>query len=123
MAHRWTDADAIKLIELYKTYHFLWDSNHRLYKNHMARTKAYESIMEQMNKPNITVQDIRCKIKNLRSSYYQEVKKVSRAQDLGLEYTPTLPWFDYVKDIMDTVVHHQTVNLMPTFTCLFIITY
>ncbi|XP_053604231.1 uncharacterized protein LOC128671608 [Plodia interpunctella] len=100
---RWSDEETKNLIELYKSYTFLWDSSRKMYKKGQMRNYAYIDILNTMGKPGLTIRDIRCKIKNLRSAYYQEIKKRSAVENAGKEYVSGLSWFDSFNDIMEII--------------------
>ncbi|KAM3967314.1 uncharacterized protein ACR2FA_011653 [Aphomia sociella] len=104
--YRWTEQETVHLVELYKTFPFLWDARHKLYKNSIARNCAYEMILEKLENSEITIMDIKIKIKNLRSSYYHELRKINKFRSEGRAYTPSHTikvWFTKFKSIMDQV--------------------
>ncbi|XP_060801874.1 uncharacterized protein LOC132902084 [Amyelois transitella] len=103
MPMRWSEEETKKLINLYKKYPFLWDSSDKMYTQTRARKLAYEQIIRGMNKPNLTIKDIRCKVKNLRTAYYQDLKKKSTFESLGKKYKSNLPWFTSLHGIMEVI--------------------
>ncbi|XP_059049667.1 uncharacterized protein LOC131844732 [Achroia grisella] len=100
---RWTEHDTIQLIELYKTFPYLWDTRNKLYKSMVARNCAYEQILRKMDDPELTISDIKKKIKNLRSCYYQELRKVHKYKLEGRAYTPVMVWFTKFQEVMQAV--------------------
>lgn len=101
-AARWGERDTLKLIELYKKYRFLWDYESDLYKNTAARKKAFERILMQLDIPGVTVADVRSKIKNLRTSFFQEKRKLAIAKSNNKIIKP-LRWFNAFKSIMNSI--------------------
>ncbi|CAG9795096.1 unnamed protein product [Diatraea saccharalis] len=94
---RWSEEETIKLIQLYRSFQYLWDKNAELYKNGVMRKRAYDAIVQQMSIPRLTARDVRCKIKNLRSSYYHELRKMEKA---GSEKVVGRQWFNAFKPVM-----------------------
>lgn len=72
---RWGDEKTFIFISLYRELPCLWNVSSPLYKNKIARENAYESLLEQMHDPNLNTKFIKNKMKNLRSTYHQELKK------------------------------------------------
>ncbi|XP_026497483.2 uncharacterized protein LOC113401686 [Vanessa tameamea] len=97
MAERFSDSQMLKLVEIYRDYECLWNVTSALYKNHDARQSAYKQIAEKLNISGISDKDIPKKIKNLRSSYYQELKKIEKStrseSDRDSVYKPKVSWF------------------------------
>ncbi|KAJ8717066.1 hypothetical protein PYW08_005465 [Mythimna loreyi] len=108
MSVHFTEADMARLVEIYKDYDCLWDMKHEYYKDRDARQAAYNEIAEKLNIPNLNSKDIPNKIKNLRSSYYQEIKKVRRSVRLGGSiYHPKVSWFPTVDSILKPFRHER----------------
>ncbi|KAJ8717683.1 hypothetical protein PYW07_005613 [Mythimna separata] len=108
MSVHFTEADMARLVELYKDYDCLWDMKHDFYKDRDARQAAYNEIAEKLNIPNLKSTDIPNKIKNLRSSYYQEIKKVRRSVRLGGSvYQPRVSWFSTLDSILKPFRHER----------------
>ncbi|XP_061382745.1 uncharacterized protein LOC133320056 [Danaus plexippus] len=97
MTERFSDSQMLKLVEIYRDYDCLWNVTSALYKNHDARQSAYKQIAEKLNISGISDKDIPKKIKNLRSSYYQELKKIEKStrseSDRDSVYKPKVSWF------------------------------
>ncbi|XP_030564709.1 uncharacterized protein LOC115765339 [Drosophila novamexicana] len=89
---RFTDERHMKFVELYSREPCLWNRRPYLWG---ARNAAYKRIQLGINaetEPNensITLQGVKMKIKNMRTGYHQELKKI-RANP---RYTPKIPWF------------------------------
>ena len=65
------------------------------------RQRAIEAIMQAMGREEFGVTEVKQKIKNIRSTYNQEVQK-SKASGTSPDdvYKPTVKWFDVVDQIM-----------------------
>ncbi|XP_047536684.1 uncharacterized protein LOC125070772 [Vanessa atalanta] len=104
MAERFSDSQMLKLVEIYRDYECLWNVTSALYKNHDARQSAYKQIAEKLNISGISDKDIPKKIKNLRSSYYQELKKIEKSIRSGSDrdsvYKPKVSWFSIADGIL-----------------------
>lgn len=108
MVTRWSERDTLKLIHLYKSYEFLWDKDTELYKNIYARKQAYDAIVNEMQIPDLTAQDVRSKIKNLRTSYYQELRKIASCK-ANNKPPKQVKWFLAFKSVMGNVSHDPGV--------------
>lgn len=80
------------------------------------RVAAFEYIVKVMNIPSFTVNDVPKKIRSFRSTYNQELLKVSKSQKSGADdddvYSPTVKWFDD----MDYIMKNSNVADRPTIT-------
>ena len=67
------------------------------YKNKNNRQAAIENIIEEMGIPGFGIVEVKNKIKNLRSTYNQEVLKIKKSAKSGSGsedlYTPPMKWF------------------------------
>ncbi|KAL4153005.1 hypothetical protein QTP88_000838 [Uroleucon formosanum] len=76
MTHKWNEDTTLKFVEEYRQHECLWNIHYNLYKNKQARDAAYTSIASVMNIPDFGIAEVKTKIKNLRSTYSQELKKI-----------------------------------------------
>lgn len=112
MTH-FTEPEMQKLAEIYKDYDCLWDIRHKFYKSREVRQNAYEQMLKRLNIPGLTLKDIPKKIKNFRSSYYQELKRIRNslnAGDEGKVYTPKVSWFSLADEYLSSIWserHHK----------------
>lgn len=80
--------------------------------------QAFENILKKMQKEDFGIQDAKQKIKNLRSTYNQEVKKIKKSAKSGAKtrdvYVPTVKWFPVLEPIMkkDKGTAETTNNLV-----------
>ncbi|KAH8373719.1 hypothetical protein KR200_003305, partial [Drosophila serrata] len=102
---RFSDERTLKFVELYGREPCLWNKRPYLRR---ARNAAYRRIQAGINADTepmeslITIQGIRIKIKNLRTSYHQELKKIRTIPG----YSPKAPWFSplhkFLYEFVDT---------------------
>jgi len=86
MSNKWSENTTINFVEEYMNHECLWNVNNPLYKNKQCRDSAYSTLAETMNMSGFGVPEVKTKIKNLRSTYSQELKKylIRKNPDLGL---------------------------------------
>lgn len=113
---RWSEKQSCTFVSLYKDFDCLWNVFDPSYKNRGMRTAAFEYIVKVMNIPSFTVNDVPKKIRSFRSTYNQELLKVSKSQKSGADdddvYYPTVKWFDD----MDYIMKNSNVADRPTMT-------
>ncbi|XP_022126849.2 uncharacterized protein LOC111001302 [Pieris rapae] len=106
---RWSEKTTQDFIRMYLKNECLWNTNHADYKLKHRRDKAYASLSEEFNaytKIHLSTTEIKIKIKNLRSTYMQEVNKVLQKSSPEFIYKPSLVWFDE----MDRCLKHTYVR-------------
>ncbi|XP_034174686.2 uncharacterized protein LOC117601680 [Osmia lignaria lignaria] len=131
---KWNNHQMMTFIHLYESHPCLWKSDLSDYKNRDKRQSALENIVAEMNIPNFTLVECKNKIKNLRSHYCQELKKIKNSMKSGAGseevYKPSLPWFAALDSFLQPLVtqktvsnleqqstsHESTVYAQPTFT-------
>lgn len=111
MSDRLSDSQMLKLVEIYQDYDCLWNVTSKLYRNRDARESAYKQIAERLNITGISNKDIPKKIKNLRSSYYQELKRIEASTRSGASqdsvYKPKVSWFTTADGFLRTFRNNQ----------------
>ncbi|EDW00867.1 GH20783 [Drosophila grimshawi] len=109
MPFRFTDERHMKFVELYRREPCLW--NRRPYLNG-ARNAAYRRIQLGINaeaditENHLTLEGVKMKIKNMRTGYHQELKKI-RANP---EYKPKIPWFAPLHSFVAQFVDKKSEN-------------
>lgn len=97
MAGKWDSETTVKFVQEYKLHECLWNFKSPKYKSKQLRETAYKNIVNIMNLPGFGVPEVKTKIKNLRSTYCQEKKKIlnSKRSGAGNEaiYSPNIKWF------------------------------
>ncbi|XP_064555357.1 adenylate cyclase, terminal-differentiation specific [Drosophila montana] len=82
-----------EFLEAYRRQPCLYNSLLDTYKNRVAREEAYEAIIRTLKIPQLTVLDIKLKIKSVRTVYTKELRILMREKELGRCYEPKLFWF------------------------------
>lgn len=94
---RWSEETTIKFVEEYRARPCLWNIKLAVYKNKSARDTALKEIEELMGIESFGINEIKNKIKNLRSTYAQEKKKIKDSKKSGAGtdevYVPHIKWF------------------------------
>ncbi|KAL1516373.1 hypothetical protein ABEB36_000292 [Hypothenemus hampei] len=89
-----------------KSYPCLYNPKNRFYSNKHARADALNKIKEDMNISQLTVEDIKTKINNIRSQISHELKKTRGSSKSGLgtdeRYEP-IWWFDLAQFLIPFV--------------------
>jgi len=73
---KWTEDDTYKFVGLYHDYECLWNMSSANYKNKHMHQRA---IMQAMGREEFGVTEVKQKIKNIRSTYNQEVQKIQKS--------------------------------------------
>lgn len=96
-------------MELYEDAECLWNFRHALYKNKNARDAASRNIILQLGIPGFDTNDLKNTIKNIRSTYTQELCKIKRAIKSGMspdeEYVSHLLWFKTANRFLQKVIN------------------
>lgn len=112
MSTRWNDEVMLKFVNLYKENQCLWQTHHPKYKNKETRNASIQYIVDEMAIPEFGVADCKNKIKNLRSHYCQELKKIQESKNSGANpddiYQPSVPWFGTVDRFLRRYVQQSS---------------
>ncbi|KAH8245336.1 hypothetical protein KR032_009100 [Drosophila birchii] len=90
-------------LEAYRRQPCLYNSVLDTYKNRVSREKAYEAIIKALKIPQLTVVDIKLKIKSVRTVYSKELRIWMREKELGRCYEPKLFWFKLADSFLRSV--------------------
>lgn len=130
MTNRWTSEQNVKFMKLYKDQTNLWNCLDPTYKNRVLRKASLEHIRMELGL--IDTNEVTKKIKNLRSTYNQEILKIEKSKKSrsGTDeiYKPSIKWFDsmdYIMKIINLKEEQTTSNLVSIlilYSILFIIT-
>lgn len=129
---KWRESDTIRFVELYEKAECLWNFRHPVYKNRNARDQAIQNIIKEMNLPgkqskkinskaklllitDFGVNELKNKIKNIRSTYQQEVNKIRRSKqnfdgDIMEEYKTNLAWFPIADRFLKGVINSTKIT-------------
>lgn len=83
MSTKWDYKTTIKFIQEYKSHDCLWDFKSLSYRNKHMRESTYRNIVTAMVIEGFGVPEIKIKIKNIRSTYSREMKKIKESKKSG----------------------------------------
>lgn len=85
----------LNIIETYKDMPFLWDKEHKDYKNREVRNEGHKVLLEMYKgwDSNATLKCLTKKIDNLRTNHLKELKKVYIVTNIFIKYLPSLFFF------------------------------
>jgi hypothetical protein len=85
------------VLDLLSNQECVWDVKSERYRNLNIRDKALEEMVKELNIPDLTPEDMKLKIKSIRSRYSSELGKVLKSEKSGASrddiYVPKLFWF------------------------------
>ncbi|VVD03662.1 uncharacterized protein LOC126965476 [Leptidea sinapis] len=125
---RWNENVTVDFVKVYLKNECLWKPNHPDYKCRVRRIQAYEDIAADFKASTnilLTIPEIKMKIKNLRSTYMQEVHKILQKSTPKYIYVPSLVWFEEMDKCLKNIISvnrvtsNQTMlanNIMPEET-------
>jgi len=94
----------MQFVALYRDAECLWKINSEIYKDRNARDEALKHICNEMGINGFGIREVAQKIKNIRSAYYQEIKKINNSKKSGAStddiYQPKVPWFTIVHSFL-----------------------
>lgn len=103
--------EVLRFINLYRSHELLWNMNISLYRRNDLKIKAYESISAEMK---MSVEDVKKKIKSLRTAYSAEKSKVEKSKKSGSDtdslYIPTLFWYNEMTFLNSSLIRRTTVD-------------
>lgn len=105
----------LKFVELYSNCVCLWDVNSPLYKDRLARDNALKHISDEMEILGFGPKEVAQKIKNIRTSYKQEIRKMAASETTGEVYKPKVPWFNCIDSFLRGF-HKSNVQVKDTWT-------
>ncbi|XP_049876182.1 uncharacterized protein LOC126373875 [Pectinophora gossypiella] len=106
---RWGEAVTTEFVRMYLKHECLWNPDHPSYKMRHVREKAYYAISSEFKaatSKNLSVPEVKVKIKNLRTTYCQQVHKILQKSGPDSMYEPSLVWFHE----MDRCLKHIPLN-------------
>lgn len=75
------------LIELYEQHGCLYITSDASYQNKISRESAFHKITEELNSKmltNLSISEVKTKIKRLRTQYYAELNKIKKSEVSGV---------------------------------------
>ncbi|XP_047535484.1 uncharacterized protein LOC125069914 [Vanessa atalanta] len=106
---RWSEAITLEFVKMYLKHDCLWNPSHPGYKLKYQRDKAYADICSEFKDStmkSLTIPEVKMKIKNLRTTYVQQVHKILQKSSPDSIYEPSLIWFQE----MDRCLKHIPTN-------------
>lgn len=104
---KWTEDVTYKFVQEYVKYEYLYNCKHSNYRIKEVRDAALLRISEAMNIPGFGSKEVYTKIRNLKSTYSQELKKVKQSTKSGAGtdevYNPHIKWFKLLDDALKNV--------------------
>ncbi|KAG8278616.1 hypothetical protein J6590_014171 [Homalodisca vitripennis] len=101
---KWTEEETLKFVELYRDAECLWNLASPTYKNKQMRQAAIDNLVKDMGKEGFGIQEAKQKIKNMRSTYNQELTKIKISTKSGAGstdiYVPAVKWFAILDPVM-----------------------
>lgn len=108
---RWGDEKTLKFVTLYRNNECLWNPRSSLYKNNIERNNAYQDLITNMDDPTLTPKIVKTKIKNLRSAYHSELKKIESSKRSGsgtaTVYNPSATWFHELHAFLSDICEYR----------------
>ena len=106
MSFAWKDDHMETFLEIYRNHECLWNNKSENYHKTNIREKAYKTFHSELNLPHLSVNDIRAKIKTIRTRYSSELAKIRKSEKSGSGsndlYVPPLFWFKQSKVLPTT---------------------
>lgn len=106
---RWSEAVTLEFVKIYLKHECLWNPAHPGYKLRYQREQAYSDISAEFKgstMKSLSVPEVKMKIKNLRTTYVQQVHKILQKSSPDSIYEPSLVWFHE----MDRCLKHIPSN-------------
>lgn len=120
-SNKWDLETTIKFIQLYKLHPCLWNSQSPEYKKKQKQYAAYNSIVQEMNITGFGTQEVKNKIKRLRSTYVQENKKIQDSKNSGAGlsnvYTSNIKWLKEMEEVFSKDLNENAYLNVSTFYC------
>ncbi|XP_017156503.1 uncharacterized protein LOC108164988 [Drosophila miranda] len=82
-----------KFLEAYEQQPCLYNPQLENYKSRVAREEAYTAMIEKLKVPQLSINDIKRKIKSIRTVYSKELSTRRRFKEQGKPYHTKLVWF------------------------------
>lgn len=112
-----------EFLDAYRRQPCLYNSLLDTYKNRVAREEAYEAIIRTLKIPQLTVLDIKLKIKSVRTVYTKELRILMREKEMGRCYEPKLFWFKRADAFLRAVSLSHCKRVSCPITILFAYMY
>ncbi|XP_045537345.1 uncharacterized protein LOC106713191 [Papilio machaon] len=114
---RWNEAVTLEFVKIYLKHECLWNPSHPDYKIKYERDKAYADIASEFQlstMKSLSIPEIKIKIKNLRTTYLQQVHKIIQSSTPDCIYEPSLIWFHEMDQYMKNIPTNRHSALYNT---------
>lgn len=112
MVFKWKENHTPLILGLLEDRQCLWNTKTKDYRNKLTRSNALKEIVNELNFPGLTVEDIKLKIKTIRTRYSSELSKVQQSEKSGTGnngiYVPKLFWFKQADSFLRAVCVPRT---------------
>lgn len=119
---KWTEEQTIKFVQEYIKYQCLYNAKCPEYRNKQYRDAAFLNMSKAMGVPDFGPKEVYTKIRILKSTYSQELKKIKDTSKSGASlddiYVPNIKWFKILYDAKAVNVRDYieiTNNLVSTY--------
>ncbi|XP_046751489.1 uncharacterized protein LOC124414565 [Diprion similis] len=110
MPVEWTEARIYKLVLSYIRHECLWKHDSDSYNDLEARYTAYLGILQDLNIRDLTVNEVRDRIKQIKRAYRMELAKINDANFRGFPYKPKTTWFELLHEFLRVYITDQDSN-------------
>lgn len=110
---RWGETLTLQFVKIYLKHECLWNPSHSSYRNRSDRESAYQQIIAEFKASggtNLSIPEAKIKIKNLRTTYVQEMRKVLNKSSPDNIYEPSLVWFPEMDKCLKNVIIPRRVS-------------
>lgn len=118
MARKFSEDETFKLVTLYREQETLWNIRCDAYKNKQMRASALQQLQKEMGIDGLTIEEIKSKIKSIRSTYYLEVDKIEKSTRSGAGgnvYIPKVKWFEELHSFIKNVAARRTTTVRKIY--------
>jgi hypothetical protein len=127
MATKWSSENPIAFIQEYKTHEYLWNFQSPQYKNNQMREAAYKQSVYAMDVTGFGIPEVKNKIKTLRSTYAQEMKKIQESKKSGAGvdniYKSNIQWLKELQPVYRDADVRKTLDNISNFICYSVTCY
>ncbi|XP_067620816.1 uncharacterized protein [Eurosta solidaginis] len=99
--------NAVKFLECYEQHPCLWDPRNKFYKHPQHRTTALNAMIDEL-KLGISIEELKQRIRSLRTMYTREFGKIIASKESGVEtndvYVPRVAWFKVADRFLKAVI-------------------
>ena len=83
MSFAWKDEHMETFLEMYRNHECLWNNKSENHHKTNIRERAYKTSHSELNLPQLSVNNIRAKIKTIRNRHCSELVKIMKSEKSG----------------------------------------